>query len=287
MGLSLTMQMRACWLFAMHRALRICSTTPPREAWRTTVAFLTPQKRNASGSINRRVARVCDRHSGVFRLSHFQGHQPDSFFPSPTLPIPQAHHPNSSTDSLPLDSFTGAVEPITFGTDPASRPIASSRGFAPASLPATPPLTPDNGPASAGGMARLVQKMLRTRPHSTFSASSSHATLCAPCPHASSIKINISGLGTVWDGVILDLNGKKTLYVNGKGAEHVQLRESIVALLDLADEQFGCSAFVIALDRSSSALGDLIHSLMYVSGTIVTHPPFAVDPAYVLVGIEM
>ena len=79
---------------------------------------------------------------------------------------------------------------------------------------------------------------------------------------------------------------------------------SIVALLDLADEQFGCSAFVIALDRSSSALGmcslvpskarhvltsssgDLIHSLMYVSGTIVTQPPFAVDPAYVLVGIE-
>jgi hypothetical protein len=106
-------------------------------------------------------------------------------------------------------------------------------------------------------------------------------------PYARSVKISSPGLGTVWDGVVLDLNGKKTLYVNGKGAEHIQLRESIVALLDLADEQFGCSAFVIALDRSSPALGDLVHSLMYVSGTIVTQPPFPVDKAYVLVGIEM
>jgi len=98
----------------------------------------------------------------------------------------------------------------------------------------------------------------------------------------------------MWDGVVLDLpdpanpaQRKKTLYVDGKGAEHVQLRESIVALLDLADEHFGCSAFVIALDRSSPALGDLLHSLMYVGGTVVTSPPFAVDPSFVLVGMEM
>ena len=77
---------------------------------------------------------------------------------------------------------------------------------------------------------------------------------------------------------------------------------SIVALLDLADEKFGCSAFVMALDRSSPALGtwshstasdltkglgDLLHSLMYVGGTVVTSPPFSVDPAYVLVGLEI
>jgi len=47
-------------------------------------------------------------------------------------------------------------------------------------------------------------------------------------PYARSVKISSPGLGTVWDGVVLELNGKKTLYVNGKGAEHIQLRERCV-----------------------------------------------------------
>lgn len=79
----------------------------------------------------------------------------------------------------------------------------------------------------------------------------------------------------------------RTLYIHGKGAEHMELREIIVALLDLADEHLECSAFVIALEKASPALGGLLHSLMYVGGTVVTKPPFMVDPAYVLVGIEI
>ena len=62
---------------------------------------------------------------------------------------------------------------------------------------------------------------------------------------------------------------------------------SIVALLDLADEQLECNALVIALERSLPTLGDLLHSLMYVGGTVVTKPPFPTDPAYVLVGMEI
>ena len=65
------------------------------------------------------------------------------------------------------------------------------------------------------------------------------------------------------------------------------MTHSIVALLDLADEQLECNALVIALERSSPVLGDLLHSLMYVGGTVVTKPPFPVDPAYVLVGMEI
>ncbi|KAJ3016270.1 hypothetical protein NUW54_g840 [Trametes sanguinea] len=79
----------------------------------------------------------------------------------------------------------------------------------------------------------------------------------------------------------------KTFYVDGKYAADVNLRESIVALLDLADEQLECNALVIALERSSPVLGDLLHSLMYVGGTVVTKPPFPVDPSYVLVGMEI
>jgi len=57
--------------------------------------------------------------------------------------------------------------------------------------------------------------------------------------------------------------------------------------LDLADEQLDCTALVIALDKSVEGLGGLLHALMYVGGTVVTKPPFQVDPAYVLVGLEI
>ena len=58
-------------------------------------------------------------------------------------------------------------------------------------------------------------------------------------------------------------------------------------MLDLADEQLECTALVLALEKASPALGELLHSLMYVGGTVVTAPPFPVDPAYVLVGLEL
>ena len=62
---------------------------------------------------------------------------------------------------------------------------------------------------------------------------------------------------------------------------------SIVALLDLADEHLQCTALVISLERASPTLSELLHSLMYVGGTVVTHPPAPSSPAYVLVGMEM
>lgn len=106
---------------------------------------------------------------------------------------------------------------------------------------------------------------------------------------------------------MLELPGKaKTLYVDGKSAESVSVRErydncvlsallkkfqsyiySIVALLDLAEESLRCSALIIVLERSSSDLGALLHSLMYVGGIVVTKPVYQVNPAFVLVGLEI
>jgi hypothetical protein len=62
---------------------------------------------------------------------------------------------------------------------------------------------------------------------------------------------------------------------------------SIVALLDLASENLDCSAMIIVLERSAPNLGEVLHSLMYVGGSVVTKSPFAVDPAFVLVGLEI
>jgi len=88
----------------------------------------------------------------------------------------------------------------------------------------------------------------------------------------------------------------RTLYMNAQNAlkQHDSIRESIVALLDLAGEQLECDAVVMVLEREkgengrgSQEFGELLHSLMYVGFTVVTRPPFAVDPRYVLVGIEV
>jgi len=107
-------------------------------------------------------------------------------------------------------------------------------------------------------------------------------------PFSRGVAISAPNIGVAFDGVVLQLPNKpKTLYVDGKSAQSVSIRESIVALLDLADESLECSALVIVLERSSPALGKILHSLMYVGGTVVTKPPFEVDPAFVLVGLEI
>lgn len=151
---------------------------------------------------------------------------------------------------------------------------------------ATPPLTPDSDPPRGAGVSGISAKQSAAAldfltalfPRSSLSALS----------FAKSVSISSPEMGGSFDGFVLEMPGKpKTLYVDGKGAENVQLRESIVALLDLADEHLQCQAMVIALERSSSALGDLLHSLMYVGASVVTKPAFPVDESYVLVGIEI
>ncbi|KZW00282.1 hypothetical protein EXIGLDRAFT_639696 [Exidia glandulosa HHB12029] len=232
------------------------------------------------------VLAVC-RAQGFENLYYYSttfsgGAQPVRYSLSPTLPITPGSTPNSSTESLQLSQLA----PYPAGTGRINS--TAFRQPAPSSIPATPPLTPDSG--SGTGIAALAAKH-NHEALDLLQALFPRDALKA-LPFARSVKIQSNGLGAVWNGIILDMpvkggDSRKTLYVDGKGAEHVQLRESIVALLDLADERFGCSAFVIALDRKTPALGDLLHSLMYVSGTIVTNPPFPVDPSFVLVGIEM
>lgn len=115
-------------------------------------------------------------------------------------------------------------------------------------------------------------------------------------PYAKSV--SVSADGTNFDGFVLDIshafaganpraNINRTLFVDGKGANTVKLRESLVAMLDLADEHLSCKAVVIALEKSNPALRSLVHSLMYAGGTYVTQPIFEVDPGYVLLGIEV
>ncbi|KAG9051736.1 hypothetical protein FS842_011108 [Serendipita sp. 407] len=139
---------------------------------------------------------------------------------------------------------------------------------------ATPPLTPENS-------------LVIGQPHklSAFAATLFPEQATTVAKYASPLQLESD---SPWDGFILSLpNGSKTLYVNGKGAQLANLRESVVALLELADEELECSAVVIAIPKASGALDELIHSFMYVGGQIVTRPPFKVDASYLLIGLEI
>lgn len=174
-------------------------------------------------------------------------------------------------------------------------PSNSTRGTLPRSIPSrrgsdldTPPLTPDNGSEYSVGSVSPGTSKIRQKDALDLLVNLFPRHGASALSYAKNVSISSPSIGGKFDGIVLELPGKpRTLYVDGKSAQLVNLRESVVALLDLADESLQCSALVIVLERTSPSLGTLLHSLMYVGGTVVTKPPFPVNPAFVLVGMEI
>jgi len=189
-----------------------------------------------------------------------------------------------------IDTQIGATDSY-FKSRP--KPIATPRNE-PFPVPvSTPPLTPDDD-GSSSSFSSIGSLDWRATPELLLSLFPRAAIRASP--YAKSV--SVAGEGTTFDGFVLDLprgfagvNPKastvRTLFVDGKGADTVQLRESLVAMLDLADEHLSCKAVVISLDKSNPALSGLMHSLMYAGGSFVTQPTFELDSGYVLVGIEI
>jgi Ornithine decarboxylase antizyme len=221
-------------------------------------------------------------------------------------PSPEPKFPNSIVypPTPPLEPYSTLIN-SHFSSATSPRPIPGSRNISAAHRLATPPLTPDSG-ADVGDISGNDGQ--RSNDALDFLLTIFPRDGLVALPYTKSVAITAPNMGATFDGVVLQMPGKpKVLYVDGKTAQSVSLRErcvfsitvicyisyllsrhfSIVALLDLADECFQCSALVIALDKSSPALGDILHSFMYVGGNIVTKPPFQVDPAYLLVGMEI
>jgi len=209
----------------------------------------------------------------------------------PTLAVPSGGF-DTPTEKCPLVGSPGYVTGVLASLSPSypSPPTSPHSSSFPQTIPSHDSLKQRHHP-------NLLQHPLQQlatpplTPESSFSVPDSFLTTLFP-RSLSALKyaknVAISSADAKWEGVVLELPGKgKTLYINGKGAEQIMLRESIVALLDLADESLGCSALVIALERSSPRIGEVLHSLMYVGGTVVTKPPFKADAGYVLVGIEV
>ncbi|KIJ18669.1 hypothetical protein PAXINDRAFT_71204, partial [Paxillus involutus ATCC 200175] len=96
-------------------------------------------------------------------------------------------------------------------------------------------------------------------------------------PFAQSVVVSAPNMGASFDGVVLELPNKpKTLYVDGKNAPAVSLRESIVALLDLADEQLQCSGGYAG--GSSSWVVEPPHNTLANARRIFIKPAMVVTP---------
>ena len=137
---------------------------------------------------------------------------PRTYLNYPLTPESVSTELNTSLESLTLPPATAAI-PIPF-TGKASR--------VPAHALVTPPYTPEDvsgrqlGNISAQQSCDALDFLTTLFPRSGLSA----------LPHAKSVSITSPALEAVWEGIVLDIpGGNKTLYVHGKGAEHVKLRE--------------------------------------------------------------
>ena len=92
---------------------------------------------------------------------------------------------------------------------------------------ATPPLTPDDVDDDGDSISAKQQNSALEFLSTLFPRNALGAL-----PHAKSVQISAPNLGAAFDGVVLDLPGRpKTLYVDGKSAAHVNLRERYVSKL--------------------------------------------------------
>ncbi|KAF8342191.1 ornithine decarboxylase antizyme-domain-containing protein [Cantharellus anzutake] len=169
--------------------------------------------------------------------------------------------------------------------------------------PATPPTSPS--PAPISNLEQRNSLLYKLFPQNAHQFQDKAKSVIVE-------SLQPNGTCNIWEGFVLEhvpvipvpatVKGRKgrppvkivspacarILYMSIQNAfkQQDRIRESIVALLDLASEHLKCDSVVMVLERDQQ-FGELLHSLMYVGGTVVTNPPFAVDPRFVLVGIEI
>ena len=144
-------------------------------------------------------------------------------------PTPPLDHPKNKSYNAAFDSD------IQYPAYPmaVSAPRAIPRVPPALDLP-TPPLTPDDGHDLDGGSVSAISARQSNAALDFLSALFPRNALGA-LPFAKSVSISSPNLGqAVFDGVVLALPDKpKTLYVDGKNAAHVNLRERYVCLIAL------------------------------------------------------
>ncbi|KAF9115905.1 hypothetical protein BGX27_005786 [Mortierella sp. AM989] len=78
------------------------------------------------------------------------------------------------------------------------------------------------------------------------------------------------------------------LFLRGNGWDDMDIRESVVAALDLAEEQLGCETVYLCLEKSSPHIEKLVRALMYAGFEVVTPGVLEhADPKYLVLGMEL
>ncbi|KAF9347140.1 hypothetical protein BGX26_001365 [Mortierella sp. AD094] len=78
------------------------------------------------------------------------------------------------------------------------------------------------------------------------------------------------------------------LFLRGNGWDDMDIRESVVAALDLAEEQLGCETVYLCLEKSNPHLEKLVRALMYAGFEVVTPGVLEhADPKYLVLGVEL
>ena len=88
----------------------------------------------------------------------------------------------------------------------------------------TPPLSLEESESAKGGVSAISAN--QTKATLDFLTTLFPRNALSAMPYAQGVSVSSPNLGTVFDGVILNLPDKpKTLYIDGKNAQHVNLRE--------------------------------------------------------------
>ncbi|KIY44349.1 hypothetical protein FISHEDRAFT_77552 [Fistulina hepatica ATCC 64428] len=202
------------------------------------------------------------------------------------IPIPPITYTADSDDFTPPLTPDGSVSccssqsSIEFVAPPAhSNPAPSEADFA---LNFLKTLTP-NYTTFANGCAKPVLLNVNARSCTTIMTSIQNPP-----------KSDKSDGSMQFTGVILNIPGaNKTLYirVDAQCVHDVYLSQGIAALLDFAADMSAQEPMdlIMVLDKSmpTQTLKTLLHSLMYVGGTVVSRPAFEVAKGVVLVGMEI
>lgn len=92
-------------------------------------------------------------------------------------------------------------------------------------------------------------------------------------------------------GVIVDRqSGIRSVYILGLGSVTVDqpIRDIVIRVLDLADEEVEADQVIFALEKQHDRLRELLQGLLYVGGVVVKNDHHeAVNNGLVLVGIEV
>ncbi|GAA5987456.1 hypothetical protein JCM11641_003834 [Rhodosporidiobolus odoratus] len=202
---------------------------------------------------------------------------PSSAFSSLSLSDDDSDYSPDETISPP--SYQSIYRPTSPASSVASSPADSfhfGKGVAAAPLLSPPYIEED--PLAAAGAAVSEPSVLSTIfPTSTSSIHSLPAT---------TVKVD-DLIGAGWTGSVVNdaAAGLRTLYVSGGKLEDLELREAIMDVIERAEEDWGVTGVVLAVEKETEDLGNLVHGLTYVGFTVL-HKPDA-NPELLLLSLDL